>query len=102
MSPRRSTDRDGTTPQYLLHHGIYRAIASPLRAEPLRVSSLVQLIKRIGEPSGPKREPNEALRHQQARPHCQTRRLLRSRSTARAAARQAMAMAGCAIHAPTV
>ena len=40
----------GTTPRHLLQHGIYTAIALQLRAAPLRVASLVQLVRRMAEP----------------------------------------------------
>jgi hypothetical protein len=55
----------GTTPRHLLQHGVYRAIASQLRAAPLRVASLVQLVRRMAEADAPVRTPNEAMRQRQ-------------------------------------
>ena len=55
----------GTTPQRLLHAGIYRPIANALRAEPLRTASFVMLVKSLGAADNFVRKPNEMLRANQ-------------------------------------
>lgn len=55
----------GTTPILLLRAGIYRPIATQLRAQPLRTASLVALVQQIGTKDAHKRTPNEMLRTRQ-------------------------------------
>ena len=55
----------GTTPILLLRAGIYRPIATQLRAQPLRTASLVALVQQIGTKDAHERTPNEMLRTRQ-------------------------------------
>ena len=55
----------GTTPNLLLHAGIYNPIATPLRAQPLRTASLVALVQQIDTKDAHERTPNEVLRTRQ-------------------------------------
>ena len=55
----------GTTPILLLRAGIYRPIATQLRAQPLRTASLVALVQQIDTKDAHERTPNEMLRTRQ-------------------------------------